>query len=137
MNGINRVFLMGYLGGDPEYGQSKIGKAFVKINLATHYNRKNEDGDKLAATTWHRVKAFGKTAENCRDRIHRGSPVAIEGYLSRYSYEKSDGSGTTSTVDIVAQQVHFLGKRRETYSGQALEQPVEGDDQGAALDNLN
>ncbi|MES2854560.1 MAG: single-stranded DNA-binding protein, partial [Bdellovibrionota bacterium] len=133
MNGINRVFLMGYLGNEPEFNRSKIGKPFLKMSVATHYSRRNEDGEKEPATTWHRVKVFGKHAENCRDHLHRGSAVAIEGYLSRYSYEKEDGSGSTSVTDVVAQQVHFLGKKRETYTGQSSgEFPA-----GPLLDNLN
>jgi single-strand DNA-binding protein len=110
MNGINRVFLMGYLGNDPESQQSKSGKSFVRLNLATHYGKKLESGERQDTTTWHRIVVFGKTAERCQEHLHKGDPFAVEGYLSTSKYEREDGEEASST-SIVAQQVHFIGKR--------------------------
>ncbi len=111
MNGINRVFLMGYLGADPERQVSRNGKAFVKLSLATHYNKRMDSGEKEATTVWHRVMVWGKTADVCHSSLQKGSALAVEGYLSRYSYERDDGSEATAT-SIVAREVHFIGRRR-------------------------
>ena len=111
MNGINRVILMGYLGAEPELLQSKNGKAYVKLNLATHYNRRLDTGERQETTVWHRVQVWGKNAERCHAHLTKGSALAIEGYLSRYSYEKEDGSQTSGT-SVIAREVHFIGKRK-------------------------
>jgi single-strand DNA-binding protein len=113
MNGINRVFLMGFLGADPEKLTSKKGKSYVRLSVSTHHNKRLENGSKEKTTTWHRVAVFGKTAENCEKSLSCGSALAVEGYLSKYVYEKEDGTEAQAT-SIVAQQVHFLGRKRET-----------------------
>jgi single-strand DNA-binding protein len=117
VNGFNRVFLMGYLGADPEAQASRNGKAYVKLSLATHYRRKLENGDNEEGTTWHRITVWGKNADRCKTYLHKGSAVAVEGYLSKYNYERDDGVDGTA-VSVVAREVHFLGgAKREPDSG--------------------
>ena len=110
MNGINRVFLMGYLGREPESHQSKSGKNYVRLSLATHFNKKLETGEKEETTTWHKITVFGKTAERCQSNLQKGDPFAVEGYLSQYKYDREDG-GEATAHSVVAQQIHFIGRR--------------------------
>lgn len=115
MNGINRVTLVGRIGADPELKQGKSGKPYVSMNVATHFSKPNAIGERESVTTWHRVTAFGKTAERCSRKLQKGSSVAIEGYLSRSEREESDGR-KRYFVDIVAQQVEFIDRLRENGS---------------------
>lgn len=108
MNGINRVFLMGYLGAEPELQASKTGRPFLRMSIATHYGKKLESGERQNTTTWHRVTVWGKTAERCQNYLYKGSPIAIEGYLSKYTYAREDGTDAQS-LSIVAREVHFVG----------------------------
>ena len=110
MNGINRVFILGYIGAQPELMTSKKGKPYVRLSVATHFNKRAEGGERESATTWHRVTVWGKNAELCRDRLTKGSALAVEGYLSRYTYEKEDGSDAQG-FSVVARDVHFIGKK--------------------------
>lgn len=112
MNGINRVFLIGYLGADPELQTSKEGKSYVRLSLATHYNRRLDTGERENTTVWHRVTVWGKTAERCQSSLQKGVPLAVEGYLSRYTYSRDDGSEVQAT-GIVAREVHFIGRARQ------------------------
>ena len=121
MQGFNRVFILGYLGSDPERLTSKTGKTYLKLSVSTHYNKRNGEGVRESNTTWHKVKVFGKTAETCETFLHKGSPVAVEGYLSRYDYNKEDGTKATA-VDVVAQQVQIIG-RKEPSSAAFLPAP--------------
>lgn len=118
MNGFNRVFLMGYLGAEPELQKSRNGKPYVRLSLATHYAKKLDVGGFEETTTWHRVTVWGKNAERCQARLHKGSALAVEGYLSKYNYERDDGSDATS-FSVVAREVHFIG----TGPGRAENQP--------------
>ncbi len=110
MNGINRVFIMGYLGADPELLTSKTGKPYLRMSISTHHNRKLASGERETSTTWHRVMVWGKNAERYKSWLQRGSALAVEGYLSKFKYEKEDGSEASST-SIVAREVHFLEKK--------------------------
>lgn len=110
MYGFNRVFLMGYLGADPEPKTSKGGKAYVRMSLATHHTKRLENGETEAQTVWHHVTAWGRTADLCRLHLRRGSALAVEGTLSRYNVENEDGSNKSS-VAIIAKQIHFIGRR--------------------------
>jgi single-strand DNA-binding protein len=124
MNGINRVFLMGYLGATPEPHTSKNGKSNVRLNVATHHNKKLDTGEKKPTTVWHRVTVWGKTAERCQSYLDKGSALAIEGYLSKYSYSRDDGEDMTAT-SIVAREVHFIGNQKR--KGAAAESATDQD----------
>lgn len=113
MNGINRVFLMGYLGAEPEVQASKSGKSYLRLNIATHFNKKMESGERQSTTTWHKVTVWGKTAERCQNYLHKGYPLAIEGYLAKYSYSREDGTEAQSH-SIVAREVHFIGSNKSS-----------------------
>src|SRR4051812_16336774 len=109
MYGVNRVFLMGYLGADPEVVISKSGKPFVRMSLSTHHGKRLANGEMQTTTTWHRVTVWGKTADRCKTFLRTGSALAVEGSISRYAYTKSDGSDAMAT-SIVARQVHFVDR---------------------------
>jgi single-strand DNA-binding protein len=116
MNGINRVFLMGYIGAKPELMTSKKGKTYVRLSLATHFRRRTEEGELESTTTWHRVTVWGKNAERCCDRLITGSVFALEGYLSHYSYQKEDGVEAQG-FSVVAREVYFVGKKGDSLPG--------------------
>ena len=129
MNGFNRVFIMGRLGAEPELQSSKNGKPYVKLSIATHYRKKLETGEKQDTTTWHRVTVWGKSAERCQNYLHKGSSLAIEGYLSKYSYAREDGSDAHS-MSIVAREVHFIGGRQDRGPGALPADAPEGGSDG-------
>ena len=111
MNGFNRIFLMGYLGQDPERQSARDGRPFVRLNVATHFNKRLDKGEKKEATTWHRVTVWGKNAERCQDYLHKGDALAVEGYLSRYTYSREDGTDGQAMA-IIAREVHFIARPR-------------------------
>lgn len=111
MNGFTHVFIMGFLGAAPERLVAKNGQDYVRLSVSTHRAWKNQDGVLEKRTAWHRVTVFGKLAELCKNNLHSGSPLALEGYLSRYEYEREDGTEAHGT-GVVASQVHFLPDRK-------------------------
>ena len=75
MNGINKVFILGFLGRDPEAVTAKSGSAYTKLNVATNRPWKNEDGKWVDKTDWHRVIVWGKRAEICATFLKWASVV--------------------------------------------------------------
>lgn len=120
MRGMNRVFLMGYLGSSPELLVSKNGKNYTKINLAVSRRQRAENGEFENKTDWHRVVVWGKTAQNCCDHLERGAPVAVEGTLTQMkSIDSLKGTEFSQTL-VTADEVHFLPRR----SGNSKEAPL-------------
>lgn len=108
MSDVNHVLISGRLGQDPILRQTKSDKAVTQLSVATTYGT----GDK-ELTTWHRVSAWGKTAETCNRYLKKGSKVLVQGRIRHSKYEASDGTKRDST-EIVADQVSFLGSPRRT-----------------------
>ena len=106
---VNKVILVGRLGKDPEIRYSQSGTAVVNFNLATDRNRK--DGDKwVKETEWHRVVAFGKTAEICGEYLQKGKQIYIEGRLQTRQWEDKDGNRRWTT-EVVTERMQMLGSR--------------------------
>ena len=62
--GVNKVILIGNVGGDPETRYMPNGNAVTNITLATTDSWKDKQTGQLQERTeWHRVVLFGKVAE--------------------------------------------------------------------------
>ncbi|KFF07542.1 single-stranded DNA-binding protein [Flavobacterium reichenbachii] len=103
----NRVQLIGNVGNDPEVRTLENGNKLAHITIATNESYKNEKGEKVEQTEWHRVTAWGKTAEIIEKYVVKGKEVAIEGKLSHRSYEDKNGEKKYIT-EVVVNEILFL-----------------------------
>lgn len=106
---VNKVILVGRLGSDPEHKELSNNNQLVTFPLATT----SGFGDK-ETTEWHKIKAFGKTAELCSRYLSKGRQCYIEGRVQYRRWEKDDG--VRYFTNIIANRVVFLGggKRNST-----------------------
>ncbi len=124
---VNKVILLGHLGGDPELRYTGSGKAVAGFTVATS---EYAGRDREPQTEWHRIVVWDKLAELCNQYLHKGRQVYIEGRLQTRSWEDRNGQ-KRYTTEIVAQQVIFLGggqaraSRQDPY-GQPLPPPSRG-----------
>ena len=116
---INRVMLVGHLGGDPESRYTQSGTAVANINVATNESRKNAEGSYQDHTEWHRCVLFGKPAETAAQYLKKGQLVYIEGRLRTRSWEDKDGNKRTTT-EIQGDMFTMLGRRTDSPSGAPL-----------------
>ena len=107
---MNKVVLFGRLGRDPEVrGTADNGKV-CNLSLATTERFKDKTGEWQEATEWHRVVAFGRTAETCEQFLAKGREILVEGRLRTRDWE--DQAGTKRyTTEVVAANVTFAGGR--------------------------
>ena len=105
----NKVQLIGRVGQDPEVKTLDGGKKLATITIATNDIYYKDNGDKVEQTEWHRVTAWGKTAEIIEKYVTKGKEIAIEGKLTHRTYEDKNGEKRYIT-DIVANEVLLLGK---------------------------
>jgi single-strand DNA-binding protein len=107
MSGVNKVILVGHLGGDPEQRQLSNGEAVCNFTLATSEKYTDRNGAKQEKTEWHKVVVFGKLAELCAKYLAKGRQAYVEGQLQTRNYDK-DGQ-KHYTTEIKAREVVFLG----------------------------
>lgn len=99
--GINKVILIGNVGGDPETRYLPNGNAVTNLTLATSDSWKDKQSGQIQERTeWHRVSLFGKIAEIAGQYLRKGSKVYIEGRLQTREWEK-DGIKRYTTEVIV------------------------------------
>ena len=113
MSSINRVILIGRLGQDPEVKFLDGGNAVCNFSMATSETWKDKQGEKQEKTQWHRVVAWGKTAELAGKYLAKGRQVCVEGSIEYREYTDKEGVKKYST-DIKAQSVTFLGGKSES-----------------------
>ena len=104
----NRVQLIGHVGNDPEVKTFEGGKV-ANLNIATNENYTNAKGEKVEHTEWHRLTAWGKTAEIIEKFVSKGKEIAIEGKLSTRSYDDKEGNKRYIT-EVIISDVLLLGK---------------------------
>ncbi len=105
----NRVQLIGRVGQDPEVKTLEGGKKLATITIATNDVYYKENGDKVEQTEWHRVTAWGKTAEIIEKFVTKGREIGIEGKLTHRSYDDKNGEKRYVT-EVVVNEVLLLGK---------------------------
>ena len=113
MVSFNRVVLAGNLTRDPELRFTNNGIPVCEFGLAVNRVRsKNEEVDFFDITAW---RELGETIANYKKK---GDPILIEGRLQYRTWEAQDGS-KRSKVDVVADNVQFLGRGGEGGEGGA------------------
>jgi len=105
----NKVFLIGHVGQEPEIKNLEGGKKVANITIATNEVYYKDNGDRVEQTEWHRVSAWGKTAEIIEKYVTKGKEIAIEGKLTHRTYEDKNGEKRYVT-EVVANELLLIGK---------------------------
>ena len=109
--GINKVILVGNLGGDPETRYTASGAAITNITVATSESwRDKQTGENQERTEWHRVVFFNRLAEIAGEYLRKGRQVYIEGSLRTRKWQDQNGQDRYTT-EIVADQMQMLDSR--------------------------
>ncbi len=111
----NQVRLIGRLGADPELKNLEKGKSVVNISLATNDYYKGSDGELQKDTTWHKLTAWGKTAENMSSLAKKGDELAIDGKIQYKTYENKEGV-TVQSAEILINEFMLLGNKKSDKS---------------------
>ena len=107
---MNHVTLIGRLGADPDIRNTPGGTTIANLRLATNERRK-QGNEWVDETEWHRVVAFGKTAETLAQHFTKGSEIAIEGSIRTNKWTDKDGKDRYTT-EIMCNRLHFVGGKR-------------------------
>lgn len=109
--GINKVIIVGNVGGDPETRYMPSGSAVTNLTIATNETWKDKQtGEKKERTEWHRVAMFNRLAEIAAEYLRKGSQVYIEGKIRTRKWKDKEGQDRYTT-EIVADEMQMLGGR--------------------------
>jgi single-strand DNA-binding protein len=132
--GVNKVILVGRLGGDPEVRYTTSGTAMMQFNVATNEPFKTEEGKWEERAEWHRVVAFDRLAESLSQYLSKGREVYVEGKLRTRQWEDQQGT-KRYTTEIIAREIQLLGSSGQARQNESLVPGETG--QGAGAKSLN
>lgn len=111
---VNRVFLLGNVGKDPEIRSTGGGTMVANFGLATSERYKDQQGNWQDRTEWHNVVAYARLAEIIRDYVKKGSKLFVEGRLTTRNWEDKEHPGRkVYRTEIVASDLSLLSGRED------------------------
>jgi single-strand DNA-binding protein len=121
MASVNKVFLIGNLGRDPEVRYTGSGTAVASLSLATTERFKNKKGEWEDRTEWHNVIFWGRLAEIAGEHLSKGKTVYVEGRLQTRKWQDRDGKDRYTT-EIVAEKMQMLSRKEGAKFGEPAEE---------------
>lgn len=118
---INKVLISGNLTDDPRTNILENGTHVANFRIASNQRYRSRDGEWRDKTCFVDVVTWRQVAERVASRLHKGSPVMIEGELQYTQWNSQDGS-KRSRVEILARSVQMLEKTGESGSKSSYEE---------------
>jgi single-strand DNA-binding protein len=113
--GINRAFLLGHVGKDPDIRSTNGGAVVASLSLATGERQKDGQGNWQDKTEWHNLVAFNRTAEIIRDYVRKGSQLMIEGKIQTRSWDDRESGEKKYRTEIFVYDITLLGGHPEEH----------------------
>jgi single-stranded DNA-binding protein len=116
MRGINSLFLLGTLRGEPEQLTSKAGKNYVRFEMDVVTVRRTNGMDEEMREIVP-VVAFAKLGEIVTKFVKPGDALHVAAHISSTEF-KTDTGATRRSTSVVAESVQLLpnGRREERAS---------------------
>ena len=108
---LNKVQLIGHLGGDPEIRYLANGLALTTFTLATNHRYLGDHPHAQDETEWHRIVAWGKLGELCGQLLHKGARVYVEGRLRTHHWEEVDTGEVRAALEILIHDLIVFDQR--------------------------
>ena len=112
---INKVVLVGHMGGAPETRFTPSGAAVANFNIATNESWRDANGDIQDKTECHRCVMFGKSAELAGELLKKGQLLYTEGKLQTRNWEDKDGI-KRYTTEVVCEMFTMLGRKMDAHN---------------------
>jgi single-strand DNA-binding protein len=106
---VNRTFLLGHVGKNPEVGTTPGGTLAVNFSLATTDREKDGQGNWSDRTEWHNLVAYGRTAEIVRDYVSKGTQLFIQGKIQTRSWDDKESGQKRYRTEIFVHDLTLLG----------------------------
>ncbi len=107
--GVNKVFLLGNVGKEPEIRSTAGGMTVASFSLATADRAKDQQGNWADKTEWHNIVCFQRTAEVVRDYVKKGTQLLIEGKIQTRSWDDKTSGEKKYRTEILCNELTLLG----------------------------
>ena len=103
MSSVNKVILIGNLGGDPEVRTFQNGGKVVNLRIATSETWKDKNsGESKERTEWHSVAIFSEPLGRIAEQyLRKGSKVYLEGQLETRKWQDQSGQDRYTTEVVL------------------------------------
>jgi len=100
---VNRVFLIGNVGADPEIRRTQSGAPIANLRIATSETwRDKASGERREKTEWNSVVVFNENIVKVVEQyVKKGAKLYIEGSLQTRKWQDKDGNDRYSTEIIL------------------------------------
>jgi single-strand DNA-binding protein len=112
---VNRITLIGNVGGDPEIRTTPGGGRVANFSVATTRQWSGQSGDKQEKTEWHKIVAWdnargAKLADVAEKFVKKGDKIYIEGRVETRQWQDKENQ-TRYMTEVIAQEIVLLGSR--------------------------
>ena len=123
MPGINKVFLVGRLGKDPEIKSFNNGGRIANFSVATSETWTDKSsGERKEKTEWTNITVQGDGLVGVVEKyLHKGSEVSVVGKLQTRKWQDKDGNDkyTTEVVVGMGGELALIGGGKQSGGGAA------------------
>lgn len=111
---LNKVFLMGNLGKDPEIRTFQSGSKCATFSLATSKRYRDQNGEQKEQTQWHTVKVLGRSADTLQQLgVKKGTQMLVEGELTYSTWTDQTTGQKRYSTEVVAFSFQLIGPRQQ------------------------
>ena len=104
---VNKVILIGHVGGDPEMRYPEKDRPVAYVSLATNEVR---GPSRVEITEWHSLVFGPQNAPIVEKYVRKGTQLYVEGYLRTREYEDRMKILRRKT-EIIVERFEILGRR--------------------------
>ena len=118
MVSLNKVMIIGNVGGDPEMRFTPAGHPVTSFTVAVNRTFNTQQGEAKKETEWFNVVTWDKLAEQSNQLVSKGKLVYVEGRLQTRTWDGQDGQKHYKT-EVIANRVSLL-ERRTSAAGEPI-----------------
>jgi single-strand DNA-binding protein len=111
--GVNKVFLLGNVGKDPEIRTTPGGTTVANFTLATADRAKDATGTWVDKPEWHNLVCFDKLADTAKNYVKKGSSLFVEGKITNRSWDDKETGQKRYRTEIIVNDFTFVGGKSE------------------------
>lgn len=110
---VNKVILIGNVGGDPDVRYLEGGVAVARFSLATSEVYNNKNGERVTQTEWHNIVLWRNLAQIAEKYVKKGMMLYIEGRLRTRSWDDQNGV-KRYTTEIYGDNFQMLSRKQDS-----------------------
>ena len=109
---VNKVILIGNVGGDPDVKYLEGGVAVARFSLATSEVYNNKNGERVTQTEWHNIVLWRNLAQIAEKYVRKGMMLYIEGRIRTRSWDDQNGV-KRYTTEIYGDNFQMLSRKQD------------------------